>query len=132
MERKKFRALAKAVRQILFGGMYRRAVEAQRFALPRFAQLDVKRDGLITEEDLEAALQSDIWSKADRKTIRYIQRHIDSIGHVLRTERTEITQVVPMGTIAGPVRQVVFVRVYGIDKDDLRRYPDLIRFKFLV
>ena len=53
-------------------------------------------------------------------------------GHVLRTERTEITQVVPMGTFAVPVRQVVFVRVYGIDKDDLRRYPDLIRFKYLV
>ncbi len=95
------------------------------FGLTYFAVLDVDGDGVITSEDLAAALTSRVLETGDRWLITEIQNRIALIGHWIGSHRTEET-----GELTDSNGEVLLRRTfgvvhsdYGIDRTDLKTYP---------
>ena len=93
-------------------------------ALAAFDKLIHTGGDLLGRKDLKISIDSATLSPSERLAARYLLENYEDVGHVIQSSSKKMLMPGTPGVIYATKKQV---RVYGISRDDLKKYPTRLR-----
>lgn len=96
------------------------------FALEHYDKIDTDRNGIITDEEMSAALSNLTLTQEQRQALEYMRSNQSEAGHVIDSYTTTTYVWISTGPNgAGYMSPVITTYyIYGISRGDLETYPE--------
>lgn len=96
-----------------------------------FARIDLNSDGLLTKDELDAALTSGKFTQSDCKVLQHMHKHISWLGHIISSHTSENTYFTmnPISDGQGGFYQTpqfhteqTTIHIYAVSREDIATY----------
>ncbi len=97
------------------------------FALEHFDEIDVDRDGTITDSEMDNALSRLSLTNEQRQALEFMRSNQSEAGHVIGSYTTTTYVWISTGNGGGFMSPVITTTyIYGVSRGDLEHYPERV------
>ncbi len=97
------------------------------FVLEHFDQIDIDRDGTITDSEMGTALDNLSLTNEQRQALEFMRSNQSEAGHVIGSYTTTTYVWISTGNGGGFMSPVITTTyIYGVNRGDLEQYPERV------